>query len=197
MVSTASTMQALGTKAPQFTLRNSNPTVGGELISLSDYASQKALLIAFICNHCPYVIHIRDAFTQFASEFGSRGLAVIAINSNDAENYPDDGPEKMTEAAALHGFSFPYLYDECQSVAKAFQAACTPDFFLFNDNRELVYRGQFDASRPKNTEPVTGADLRRAVEAVLAGTACEAQQIASMGCNIKWKAGEAPDYFST
>ena len=197
MVSTASTMQALGTKAPQFTLRNTNPTGGGKLISLSDYASQKALLVAFICNHCPYVIHIRDAFTQFASEFGPRGLAIIAINSNDAENYPDDGPEKMTEAAALYWFSFPYLYDERQSVAKAFQAACTPDFFLFNDNRELVYRGQFDASRPKNTEPVTGGDLRQAVEATLAGTACEAQQIASMGCNIKWKAGEAPDYFST
>ena len=197
MVSTASTMQALGTNAPQFTLSNTNPTVGGELISSSDYASQKALLIAFICNHCPYVIHIRDAFTQFASEFGSQGLAVIAITSNDAENYPDDGPEKMTEAAALHGFNFPYLYDEHQSVAKAFQAACTPDFFLFNDDRELVYRGQFDTSRPNNSEPVTGSDLRRAVEAVLAGTACEAQQIASMGCNIKWKAGEAPDYFST
>ena len=197
MVSTASTMQALGTNAPQFTLRNTNPTVGGELISSSDYASQKALLVAFICNHCPYVIHIRNAFTQFASEFGSQGLAVIAINSNDADNYPDDGPEKMTEAAALHGFNFPYLYDEHQSVAKAFQAACTPDFFLFNDDRELVYRGQFDTSRPNNSEPVTGSDLRRAVEAVLAGTACEAQQIASMGCNIKWKAGEAPDYFST
>lgn len=195
MVSTASTMQALGSAAPGFQLANTNPTFGGASVSLDDSADQQALLVAFICNHCPYVVHVRDAFVQFAREFRARGLAVVAISANDAENYPDDSPVKMAEEATRHGFEFPYLYDADQTVAKAYRAACTPDFFLFDRDRRLVYRGQFDSARPGNSEPVSGSDLRAAVEAVLAGQDCPPDQIPSMGCNIKWKAGQAPDYF--
>jgi len=197
MVSTASTMQSLGAPAPTFALPNTNPTAGEKMVSLSDYTSNSALLVAFICNHCPYVIHIREALVQFANDYAPRGLAVVAISSNDADNYPDDSPAKMSEEAVRHGFPFPYLYDEDQSVAKAYRAACTPDFFLFDSEMRLAYRGQFDAGRPKSNEPVTGVDLRNAADAVLAGSAVAAEQIPSVGCSIKWKAGGAPDYFPT
>ncbi len=197
MVSTASTMQSLGAPAPTFALPNTNPTAGEKMVSLSDYTSNSALLVAFICNHCPYVIHIREALVQFANDYAPRGLAVVAISSNDADNYPDDSPAKMSEEAVRHGFPFPYLYDEDQSVAKAYRAACTPDFFLFDSEMHLAYRGQFDAGRPKSNEPVTGVDLRNAADAVLAGSAVAAEQIPSVGCSIKWKAGGAPDYFPT
>ncbi len=198
MVSTASTMQSLGAPAPTFALPNMNPTAGEKMVSLSDCANNSALLVAFICNHCPYVIHIREALVQFANDYAPRGLAVVAISSNDADNYPDDSPAKMSEEAVRHGFPFPYLYDEDQSVAKAYRAACTPDFFLFDHEMRLAYRGQFDASRPKSNEPVTGVDLRNAADAVLAGSAAIAdKQIPSVGCSIKWKASGAPDCFPT
>lgn len=197
MVSTASTMQSLGAPAPTFALPNMNPAAGEKMVSLSDCANNSALLVAFICNHCPYVIHIREALVQFANDYAPRGLAVVAISSNDADNYPDDSPAKMSEEAVRHGFPFPYLYDEDQSVAKAYRAACTPDFFLFDSEMRLAYRGQFDAGRPKSNEPVTGVDLRNAADAVLAGSAVAAEQIPSVGCSIKWKAGGAPDYFPT
>ena len=198
MVSTASTMQSLGTPAPTFALPNMNPTAGEKMVSLSDCANNSALLVAFICNHCPYVIHIREALVQFANDYAPRGLAVVAISSNDADNYPDDSPAKMSEEAVRHGFPFPYLYDEDQSVAKAYRAACTPDFFLFDHKMRLAYRGQFDASRPKSNEPVTGVNLRNAADAVLAGSAAIAdKQIPSVGCSIKWKASGAPDCFPT
>jgi len=195
MVSTASTMQALGAEAPAFTLPNTHLTAGGPTVSLLDYADSKAMLVAFICNHCPYVIHIRDAFNAFAEEYLPLGLTTIAISANDAATHPDDAPEMMAEEAARHGFAFPYLYDEDQSVAKTYRAACTPDFFLFDEHRQLAYRGQFDASRPKNNEPVSGIDLRNAADAVLRGDAVPGEQIPSIGCNIKWKAGQEPDYF--
>ena len=197
MVSTASTMQSLGAPAPTFALPNMNPAAGEKMVSLSDCANNSALLVAFICNHCPYVIHIREALVQFANDYAPRGLAVVAISSNDADNSPDDSPAKMSEEAVRHGFPFPYLYDEDQSVAKAYRAACTPDFFLFDSEMHLAYRGQFDAGRPKSNEPVTGVDLRNAADAVLAGSAVAAEQIPSVGCSIKWKAGGAPDYFPT
>jgi len=195
MVSTASTMQALGSDAPAFTLPNTHSVSGGPTVSLSDYADSKAMVVAFICNHCPYVIHIRDAFNAFAEEYLPLGLTTIAISANDAATHPDDAPEMMAEEAARHGFAFPYLYDEDQSVAKTYRAACTPDFFLFDEHRQLAYRGQFDASRPKNNEPVSGIDLRNAADAVLRGDAVPGEQIPSIGCNIKWKAGQEPDYF--
>ncbi len=191
-------MQSLGAPAPTFALPNTNPTAGEKMVSLSDYTSNSALLVAFICNHCPYVIHIREALVQFANDYAPRGLAVVAISSNDADNYPDDSPAKMSEEAVRHGFPFPYLYDEDQSVAKAYRAACTPDFFLFDSEMHLAYRGQFDAGRPKSNEPVTGVDLRNAADAVLAGSAAIAdKQIPSVGCSIKWKASGAPDCFPT
>ena len=195
MVSTVSTMGPLGSPAPNFRLPNTNPAAGEKTVSLSDYASNSALLVAFICNHCPYVIHIRQALVQFANDYAPRGLALVAISANDADNYPDDSPAKMSEEAVRHGFFFPYLYDEDQSVAKAYRAACTPDFFLFDNEMHLSYRGQFDASRPKSNELVTGVDLRNAADAVLAGSAITDEQIPSIGCSIKWKDGGAPDYF--
>jgi peroxiredoxin len=188
-------MQALGSEAPAFTLPNTHSVSGGPTVSLADYVNSKALLVAFVCNHCPYVIHIRDAFNAFAEEYAPLGLATIAISANDAATHPDDAPEMMAEEATRHGFAFPYLYDEDQSVAKAYRAACTPDFFLFDEHRQLAYRGQFDASRPKNQEPVSGIDLRNAADAVLRGDAVGGEQIPSIGCNIKWKAGQEPDYF--
>ena len=197
MASTASTMQALGSEAPAFTLPNTHAASGGPTVSLADYVNHKALLVAFICNHCPYVIHIRDAFNAFAKEYAPLGLATVAISANDASTHPDDAPEMMSKEAERYGFGFPYLYDEDQSVAKAYRAACTPDFFLFDANRQLAYRGQFDASRPKNSEPVSGIDLRNAADAVLRGDAVSGEQIPSIGCNIKWKAGQEPDYFPT
>ena len=197
MASTASTMQALGVEAPAFTLPNTHLVAGRPMVSLADYTNHKALLVAFICNHCPYVIHIRDAFNAFAKEYAPLGLATVAISANDASTHPDDGPELMSKEAERYGFGFPYLYDEDQSVAKAYRAACTPDFFLFDANRQLAYRGQFDDSRPKNSEPVSGIDLRNAADAVLRGNAVSGEQIPSIGCNIKWKSGQEPDYFPT
>lgn len=186
-----SRMLPLGTAAPRFALRD---TVSGRAVALEDFASSPALLIAFICNHCPFVKHILDGFVAFARDFGARGLAVVAISPNDAESYPEDAPAEMSRVAKLKGFTFPYLYDESQEVAKAYQAICTPDFFLFDRERRLVYRGQFDGSRPGNRIPVTGSDLRAAAEALLRGLAVPTQQTPSVGCSIKWKAGQEPDW---
>ncbi len=190
MVLTPSTMLKLGTAAPDFSL----PDTTGKLTSLADFSDKKALLVVFMCNHCPYVIHLKSALAVFARDYQPKDLAMVGINSNDVENYPDDSQEKMVQEVTEQGYGFPYLLDESQEVAKAYQAACTPDFFLFDKNRALVYRGQFDGSRPKNNLPVTGKDLRGAVDALLAGQPLTKEQVASMGCNIKWKPGNEPDY---
>lgn len=191
MAQTASTMLPLGTSAPDFSLPE---PATGHPVTLADFRDSPALLVMFICNHCPFVKHIRDGLAQFALEYRTRGLATVAIGANDAVNYPDDGPARIAEDARAFGYSFPYLYDESQAVAKAYRAACTPDFFLFDAERELVYRGQFDGSRPGNAVPVTGADLRAAADAVLAGRPTPSDQKPSIGCNIKWKPGNEPDY---
>jgi peroxiredoxin len=191
MVRTPSTMLTLGTKAPEFSLVN----VDGRTASLADFAKAPALLVIFMCNHCPFVKHLADALAQFAAEYMDKGLAVVGINSNDVANYPADSPEQMVREAEERGYPFPYLYDETQEVAKAYRAACTPDFFLFDRDRRLVYRGQFDDSRPDSGRPITGADLRAAVDAVLAGRKLKQEQLPSIGCNIKWKPGNEPDYF--
>jgi peroxiredoxin len=183
-------MLALGTAAPGFRL----PDFDGRVHALEDFNAAPALLVAFICNHCPFVKHVRGEFAAFAREFAPRGLAVVAINSNDLDSYPQDGPDAMRQEAAELGYGFPYLVDRSQAVAKAYRAACTPDFFLFDAHRRLVYRGQFDDSRPGNGKPVTGADLRAAVEATLAGRSPAAEQFPSLGCNIKWRKGYEPDY---
>ncbi len=192
MARTPSTMQELGTPAPDFNLLE---PLTGERRSLADFRDAPAMLVVFMCNHCPYVIHIRDALAKFAREYQPRGLAMVGINANDVDNYPADSPEKMVEEIKTAGYTFPYLYDEDQSVAKAYHAACTPDFFLYDADRKLFYRGQFDDSRPRNDLPVTGRDLAAAVEAVLAGKPAPAEQIPSLGCNIKWKPGNEPDYY--
>ncbi len=192
MVRTPSTMQELGTPAPDFRLLE---PATGKYRSLEEFKEAPALLVVFMCNHCPYVIHIREALAEFAREYQPKGLAMVGINANDADNYPDDSPEKMVEEVKKAGYTFPYLYDADQSVAKAYRAACTPDFFLYDADRKLVYRGQFDDARPRNDEPVTGKDLRAAVEAVLAGKPVPEEQKPSLGCNIKWKPGNEPDYF--
>jgi peroxiredoxin len=189
MVMTQSRMLSLGTAAPDFSL----PDPAGRTHSLEDFADARVLLVAFICNHCPYVKHIIDALAQFAHDYQPRGVATVAINSNDVSRYPDDSPVNMAKLAAQKRFEFPYLYDASQAVAKAYQAVCTPDLFLFDAARHLVYRGQFDASRPGNRQPVSGADLRAAADAVLAGRPIK-DQIPSVGCNIKWKAGQEPDW---
>lgn len=191
MALTPSTMLALGTRAPDFAL----PDTSGNTVSLSDFNSAPALVVAFICNHCPYVKHIREALSQFGRDMEALNVVVVAINSNDVANHPDDSPAKMAQEVKSADYSFPYLYDETQSVAKAYRAACTPDFFLFDRNQKLIYRGQFDDSRPGNGIPVSGRDLRAAVDAVLAGRPVATDQNPSMGCNIKWKAGNAPEYF--
>ncbi len=191
MTATPSTMLPLGTKAPDFRL----PDTKGREVSLEDFSDAPALLVAFFCNHCPYVKHIQREFVAFAQEYMPKGLAVVVISSNDVDVYPQDAPDKMREEAERFGYPFPYLYDETQDVAKAYQAACTPDFFLFDSERRLVYRGQFDDSRPGSGEPVTGRDLRAAVDALLEGRPLPEDQKPSMGCNIKWKPGNAPDYF--
>ena len=190
MALTPSNMLDLGTPAPYFRL----PNTQGRLLSPDDFKDAKALLVVFMCNHCPYVKHIRSALAAFAREYQPKGLAMVGINANDAANYPDDSPEKMVDEVAAAGYSFHYLYDETQETAKAYRAACTPDFFLFDKDRKLVYRGQFDDSRPGNTIPLTGKDLRAAVSAVLAGKEISGDQQPSIGCNIKWKAGNAPSY---
>lgn len=192
MVKTASTMLPLGTKAPPFAL----PNIDGKIVSLEDFADRKALVVMFICNHCPFVKHLRSALAEFGREYQAKGVGIVAINPNDAATYPDDSPQKMIEEARSAGYTFPYLYDETQAVAKAYRAACTPDFYVFNAERALVYRGQFDSSRPGNGKPITGADLRAAVDAVLAGRAPSPEQRPSIGCNIKWKPGQEPDYFT-
>jgi peroxiredoxin len=189
-VLTPSVMNNLGTSAPNFQL----PATDGRTVRLDDYASAPALLVVFTCNHCPYVQHIRAGFVDFASEYQKRGLAIVAINSNDARKHPDDSPEMMMIEAKQYGFTFPYLYDETQEIAKAYQAACTPDFFLFGNRGGLVYRGQFDGSRPGNDIPVNGASLRHAVDAVLAGEAIQSDQRPSIGCNIKWQPDNEPNY---
>jgi peroxiredoxin len=191
MAETPSTMLALGTKAPQFRL----PDPHGKWLSLDDFKDAPALLVVFMCNHCPYVKHIRSKLAELAKEYQARGVGIVGINSNDAESYPDDRPEKMAEEIKQIGYTFPYLYDESQEVAKAYRAACTPDFYLFDREHRLVYRGQFDDSRPGNGRPVTGADLRAALEAVLAERSVPSNQRPSLGCNIKWKRGNAPGYF--
>lgn len=183
MAETPSKMVALGTAAPDFRL----PDPDGDIVALGDFAGAPGLLVMFICNHCPFVKHIRAGLAQFGRDYRPKGLGIVAINSNDVENYPEDSPAKMKVEAQQAGYSFPYLYDESQHVAKAYGAACTPDFFLFDRDRKLVYRGQFDNSRPSNSKPVTGADLRAAADAVLAGRSLPPDQKASIGCNIKWK----------
>lgn len=191
MVKTASTMLPLGSSAPDFSL----PNVDGSVVSLRDFQG-KPLLVVFMCNHCPFVIHIREALARFAEEYQDRGLAIVGISSNDVSTHPQDGPEQMKAEAQFAGYSFPYLYDETQEVAKAYRAACTPDFFLFDKQHKLIYRGQFDDSRPKGNLPATGADLRQAADAVLEGRPVTGHQKPSIGCNIKWKAGNEPSYFT-
>jgi peroxiredoxin len=192
MAETPSTMAELGSKAPDFSL----PDTDGRMVSLGDFEGTPALLVVFLCNHCPFVKHIRFGLARFAEEYGRRGLAVVGINSNDVASYPADAPERMAEEKKTVGYPFPYLYDETQEVAKAYRAACTPDFFLFDRDRRLVYRGQFDASRPSNRQPVTGADLRAAADKLLAGEPVPTDQHPSIGCNIKWKRENAPEYYA-
>jgi len=193
MASTCSTMLDLGTRAPDFTLPNLN-LPGNDIVALADYPGRRGVLIAFICNHCPYVVHIRQSFVAFADKYMDRGIAVITINSNDVSTHPDDSPENMTRLAKTCGFKFPYLFDADQSVARAYQAACTPDFFLFDSHLQLYYRGQYDNARPGNGQPINGADLGAACELLLTGKPAPQQQIPSMGCNIKWLPGQEPDY---
>ena len=191
MVNTPSTMLPLQTTAPDFSLTDA---VSGNAVSLSD-AEGKALLVMFICNHCPFVIHVRDELTGLINEYLDRGLGVVAINSNSIETHPQDGPDKMKELAEEMGWTFPFLFDSTQEVARAYRAACTPDFFLFDGDRKLVYRGQLDDSRPSIDVPATGSDLRAAIDAVLSGNPVPSDQKPSMGCNIKWTPGNEPDYF--
>lgn len=191
MVKTASTMLELETAAPDFSL----PNINGTSVSRQDFAG-KPLLVIFMCNHCPFVIHLREQLAAFADEYMAKGLAIVGISSNDVENYPQDGPDEMATEAETAGYNFPYLYDESQEVAKAYRAACTPDFFLFDADHRLAYRGQFDASRPGNELPITGEDLRRACDCVMAGEPAPEEQRPSIGCNIKWKEGAASEYFT-
>jgi peroxiredoxin len=190
MAATNSTMLPLGTVAPDFRL----PDHGGKMVGISDFKDAKALLVVFMCNHCPFVKHIRNGLAQLAKDYAPRGAAVVGISSNDVANYPADSPAKMAEEARAAGYIFPYLYDESQTVAKSYRAACTPDLFLFDKDRKLVYRGQFDDSRPGNGKPVTGADVRAAFDAILAAKPVTSNQKPSIGCNIKWKPGNEPDY---
>jgi len=192
MVKTASTMKKLGTPAHDFKLMN----VDGRLVGLHDFDNKPALLVIFMCNHCPFVKHVADGLTKLANDYMPKGVAIVGINSNDAAGYPQDSPEQMVHEAEQRGYPFPYLYDETQDVAKTYGAACTPDFFLYDKSRKLVYRGQLDSSRPGNNVPVTGSDLRAALDAVLAGRPAPERQIPSIGCNIKWKAGSEPEYFN-
>jgi len=192
MVKTASTMLPLGTPAPDFSLTN----VDSKTVSLADFSDAKALVVIFMCNHCPFVKHLADALAEFGRECQEKGVAVVAISSNDVANYPDDSPEQMVHEAENRGYTFPYLYDEDQSVAKAYKAACTPDFYVFDAEQKLAYRGQFDASRPGNDVAVTGEDLRKAVDAVVAGQPVPEPHMPSIGCNIKWISGKEPEYFN-
>ena len=191
MARTLSTMMPLGTPAPDFSLPDA---VSGRTVRLSELPGD-ALLVMFICNHCPYVIHVRDELGRLAADYLPRSVAIVAINANDLESHPQDGPEHMRALAIREGWAFPFLFDATQSVAQAYAAACTPDFFLFDAERRLVYRGQLDHSRPGSGAPVTGADLRAALDALLAGRPVPPDQHPSMGCNIKWRPGNEPSYF--
>lgn len=184
-------MLALGTQAPDFEL----PDPAGNIVRLSDFASAGGLVIAFISNHCPFVKHIRAELADFGREVQAQNLGMVAINANDVANYPADSPERMQDEIDNFGYTFAYLYDESQEIAKAYHAACTPEFYLFDADNKLAYRGRFDAATPGNTEPVTGNELRAAVDALLTGAPPIAQQSPGIGCNIKWKAGNEPDYF--
>jgi peroxiredoxin len=184
-------MLPLRTPAPRFALPDA---LSGRTVTLDEFASSPALLIAFLCNHCPFVKHILGGFTAWARDFGPRGVAVVAISSNDVVAYPADSPAEMARIASAKQFTFPYLYDESQEVARAYQAVCTPDFFLFDRERRLTYHGRFDGSSPGNTIAVTGSDLRAACEALLAGSPLAAEQTPSVGCSIKWRAGREPDW---
>ena len=192
MVKTASTMLALGQKAPDFSL----PNVDGRSVSRDDFAPAPALLVMFMSNHCPFVKHIAEQLAHLGKDYQARGVAIVGINCNDVDKYPDDSPKNMQNEVQVRGYTFPYLFDESQEVAKAYRAACTPDFFLFDKDRALVYRGQLDRSRPGNDLPVSGEDLRAALDAVLAGKPVAQEQKPSIGCNIKWKEGAEPDYFN-
>ncbi len=191
MVRTVSTMLPLGTPAPAFSLSDTD----GKVVSLSEFSDRKALLVIFMCNHCPYVKHVADQLKLLTDEYMQHNVAVVGISSNDAVAYPDDSPEAMAKEKAERGYNFPYLFDADQSVAIAYNAACTPDFFLFDAEMKLAYRGQLDSSRPKTDTPVTGEDLRGAIDEVLAGRHPTENQKASLGCNIKWKEGNEPKYF--
>lgn len=191
MAATPSTMLPLQTPAPCFSLPDA---VSGRPVSPADYRA-RPLLVMFLCNHCPFVKHIRAELARVGRDYAPRGVGIVAISSNDIDKHPDDSPDLMKAEATQAGYTFPYLFDETQEVAKAYHAACTPDFFLFDAGHRLVYRGQLDDSRPSNAKPVTGRDLRAALDAVLAGEPVASAQLPSIGCNIKWKAGNAPDYF--
>jgi peroxiredoxin len=184
-------MLPLGTEAPDFELTD---VVSGEMISLSDFVEKKALLVIFLCRHCPYVQHVQNEIAKIGQDYENRSLGIVAISANDPNAYPEDAPESLKEMAEELGFNFPFCYDESQETAKAYTAACTPDFFLFDTDRKLVYRGQLDDARPKNDTAVTGKDLRGAIESVLNGSEVSADQKPSMGCSIKWKVGNEPDY---
>ena len=184
-------MLALGTKAPEFSL----PDFMGRSVSIRDFDDKKALLVVFMCNHCPYVKHIKPFFSSLVKEYQQKGIAVVGINANDSDSHPEDAPEHMKRDAEEYGYTFPYLIDSSQETAKAYTAACTPDFFLFDRERKLVYRGQMDDSRPGNDKPLNGKDLKNALDAVLEGSPVSEEQKPSMGCNIKWKPGKEPDYF--
>jgi len=192
MVKTASTMLPLGTRAPDFSLRN----VDGQMVSLSDFQGRPALLVIFMCNHCPFVKHIAEQLAQLGRDYHGVGVGIVAISSNDIANHPEDSPEQMIHEVEQRGYSFPYLYDEDQDVAIAYQAACTPDFYVFDGDQKLAYRGQLDSSRPDSGIPVTGQDLRAALDAILAGEPAAEHQVPSIGCNIKWKEGAEPQYFN-
>ncbi|MGB8852140.1 MAG: thioredoxin family protein [Pirellulales bacterium] len=191
MVRTPSTMLPLGTTAPDFSL----PNVDGRIMSFADAAGPRGTVVMFICNHCPFVKHVADQLAALGRDCMGQGVGVVAVSANDISSHPADSPEQMVRESEDRGYAFPYLYDETQEVAKEYHAACTPDFYLFDPNRRLVYRGQLDASRPGNEIPVTGRDLRAAIDALLAGKPPLAEQIPSLGCNIKWKAGNEPPYF--
>lgn len=192
MARTASTMLDLGTQAPDFALPD---VTTGKTVSLATFKGKKGLLVMFICRHCPFVKHVQDELARLGKDYGDKDLGIVAISSNDAANYPDDRPESLKEMVKEVGFVFSLLYDESQQTAKAYEAACTPDFFLFDADQKLAYRGQLDDSRPGNDLPVTGKDLRAVIDAVLAGHAPTAEQKPSIGCNIKWKAGNHPAYY--
>ncbi|MGJ3251581.1 MAG: thioredoxin family protein [Elainellaceae cyanobacterium] len=192
MARTPSTMLELDTPVIDFSLPD---VVSGQMISPSTFADKKALLLMFICQHCPFVKHVKGELARLGHDYVAKGVGIIAISANDVEKYPDDSPEKLKDMAETFNFPFPVCYDETQSVAKAYRAACTPDFFVFDSNRRLAYRGQLDDSRPGNDKPVDGRDLRAALDAVLAEQPVSAEQKPSIGCNIKWKPGNEPDYF--